>query len=83
MKILQVCPIFPPRPKEVGAGVTQVVYNMSKEFARRGHEVEVYTSNALDMERFETYYVQVYFKSWSPKLAIAEFGVIATKRASA
>jgi len=49
MKILQVCPIFPPRPKEFGSGVTQVVYNVSKELAKRGHKVEVYTSNALDV----------------------------------
>jgi glycosyltransferase involved in cell wall biosynthesis len=49
MKILQVCPIFPPRPKEFGSGVTQVVYNVSKELAKGGHKVEVYTSNALDV----------------------------------
>jgi len=51
MKILQVCPIFPPLPKEFGSGVTQVVYNISKELVKRGHKVEVYTSNALDLER--------------------------------
>ncbi|MEM2218470.1 MAG: glycosyltransferase family 4 protein [Thermoproteota archaeon] len=49
MKILQVCPIFPPRPKEFGSGVTQVVYNISKELAKRDHEVEVYTSDALNV----------------------------------
>jgi glycosyltransferase involved in cell wall biosynthesis len=51
MKILQICPIFSTHPKEVGSGVTQVVYNISKELSKRGHDVEVYTSNALDMEK--------------------------------
>ena len=51
MKILQICPIFSSRPKEVGSGVTQVVYNISKELSKRGHEVKVYTSNALDVKR--------------------------------
>ncbi len=51
MKILQVCPIFPPQPGEFASGVTQVVYNISKELISRGHEVEVYTTNALDLRR--------------------------------
>lgn len=51
MKILQVCPIFPPQPKNVGSGVTQVVYNISGELIRQGHKVEIYTSDALDAEQ--------------------------------
>lgn len=51
MKILQVCPIFPPQPKNFGSGVTQVVYDVSRMLVQQGHEVEVFTSNALDAER--------------------------------
>ena len=44
------CPIFPPQPKNVGSGVTQVVYILSKDLVQHGNEVEVYTSDALDAE---------------------------------
>jgi glycosyltransferase involved in cell wall biosynthesis len=42
-----VCPLFPPTPKNLASGVTQVVYSISKELVRRGHTVEVYTSGAV------------------------------------
>ena len=51
MKILQICPIFPPSPLNFGSGVTNVVYHLSKELVRKGHEVTVYTSAALDAHR--------------------------------
>jgi glycosyltransferase involved in cell wall biosynthesis len=47
MKILQTCPLFPSTPTNLASGVTQVVYNISKELVKRGHRVEVYTSGAL------------------------------------
>ncbi len=48
MKILQICPLFPPSPANTGSGVTHVVYNVSKELVKKGHEVSVYTSAVLD-----------------------------------
>ena len=52
MKILQICPIFPPSPLSYyGSGVITVVYHLSKELVRKGHEVTVYTSAALDTRR--------------------------------
>jgi len=45
MKILQVCPKFHP---SVASGSTRVAYCISKELARRGHSVTVYTSNMKD-----------------------------------
>lgn len=46
MRILQVYPYF--YPAWVYGGVTRVVYDMSKHLADRGHEVTVYTTDALD-----------------------------------
>lgn len=46
MRILQVYPYFYPAWKY--GGVTRVVYDMSKHLADRGHEVTVYTTDALD-----------------------------------
>jgi len=52
MKILQICAMFPPSPLSYyGSGVITVVYHLSKELVRRGHEVTVYTSAALDTRR--------------------------------
>jgi len=51
MKILQVCPIFPPEKGDFAGGVTQEVHDFSKELVRRGHQVEVYCANALDINR--------------------------------
>ena len=50
MKILQVCPIFPPQPSNFASGVTQVVYHMSNELVKRQHKVEVWAANTLDMK---------------------------------
>jgi glycosyltransferase involved in cell wall biosynthesis len=44
MKILQVCPVFPEDPMKSGNGVTSVVYQISKELAKLGHEVTLFTS---------------------------------------
>jgi len=49
MRILQVLPYF--YPAFSFGGPVSVVYNISKELAKRGHEVTVYTSNALDQKR--------------------------------
>ena len=51
MKILQICPIFPLPPKAFASGVTNNVYNLSKELVERGHKVTIYTSSALDLRR--------------------------------
>ncbi|MHA1833646.1 MAG: glycosyltransferase [Candidatus Baldrarchaeia archaeon] len=45
MKILQVCPKF---HHSVASGSTKVAYCISKELARRGHSVTVYTSDMKD-----------------------------------
>lgn len=50
MKILQVCPIFPPQPSNFASGVTQAVYHMSNELVKRQHKVEVWAANTLDMK---------------------------------
>ncbi len=51
MRILQVCPIFPPQPGKFASGVTQVVYHISQQLVSRGHEVDIYAANALDLRR--------------------------------
>ncbi|MFB0562660.1 MAG: glycosyltransferase family 4 protein [Candidatus Lokiarchaeia archaeon] len=45
MKILQICPKFHP---SIASGSTKIAYNISKELARRGHSVTVYTSDMKD-----------------------------------
>ena len=45
MKILQVCPKF---HHSVASGSTMIAYYISKELARRGHSVTVYTSDMKD-----------------------------------
>jgi len=49
MKILQVISTF--YPALAFGGPVKVVYETSKELAKRGHEVEVYTTNAYDQTR--------------------------------
>jgi len=46
MKILQVVPYF--HPAYAFGGPVNVVYQISKKLARRGHEVVIYTSDAKD-----------------------------------
>jgi glycosyltransferase involved in cell wall biosynthesis len=48
MKILHVAYIYPPK-LGVADGITTVVFNVTKELAKRGHEVTVYTSNLIDL----------------------------------
>jgi glycosyltransferase involved in cell wall biosynthesis len=48
MKILQICPIFPPTPNSSLNGVSNVVFNISKELVTRGHSVTIYTSSFID-----------------------------------
>lgn len=52
MRILQVAYVFPPT-LNTADGITQSVYQISSELAKRGHEVVVYTSNALDVHSRE------------------------------
>ncbi|MGA2682454.1 MAG: glycosyltransferase family 4 protein [Candidatus Bathyarchaeia archaeon] len=47
MRILHVPYVCPPTPN-VADGITNVVRNVTQELAKRGHEVEVYTSDMLD-----------------------------------
>jgi len=47
MKILQVVPYFP--PAYAFGGPVKVVYEISKELAKRGHEINVYTTDAKDL----------------------------------
>jgi len=46
MRIVQVVPHF--YPAWSFGGIARVVYEISRELVRRGHEVVVYTTNALD-----------------------------------
>lgn len=48
LRILHVAYVYPPL-LEVADGITNVVFNVTKELARRGHEVSVYTSDMLDL----------------------------------
>jgi glycosyltransferase involved in cell wall biosynthesis len=48
LKILHISYIYPPK-LEVADGITTVVYNVTKELAKRGHKVAVCTSNMLDL----------------------------------
>ena len=48
LRILHVSYIYPPTPR-VADGVTNVVYNITRELAKMGHQVTVYTSNMLDL----------------------------------
>jgi glycosyltransferase involved in cell wall biosynthesis len=47
MKILQVVPYFP--PAYAFGGPVKVVYHISRELAKRGHEVVVYTTDAKNL----------------------------------
>jgi len=47
LKILQVVPYFP--PAYAFGGPVRVVFDISKELVKRGHEVVVYTSDAKDL----------------------------------
>lgn len=74
MKILQMIPAF--YPALAYGGTVKVAYDLSKELARRGHEVTVYTSDSLDKysrqkDRFvEMNGIQVYyFRNLSNTLA--------------
>jgi glycosyltransferase involved in cell wall biosynthesis len=48
LRILHVAYVYPPTPS-VADGITNVVYNVTRELAKRGHEVTVYTSDMLDL----------------------------------
>lgn len=48
MRILHVAYIYPPI-LNVADGITNVIYNVTKELYEKGHKVTVYTSNLLDL----------------------------------
>lgn len=48
LKILQVVPYF--YPAWAYGGIPRVVYELSKELAKRGHDVTVYTTDVLDQD---------------------------------
>ncbi|MEM1948051.1 MAG: glycosyltransferase family 4 protein [Candidatus Caldarchaeum sp.] len=48
MKILHLGYVYPPVPK-VADGITNTMYLITKELARRGHRISVYASNLLDL----------------------------------
>ena len=52
MRILHVAYIYPPELR-VADGITNVVYNITKELAKRGHKVTVYTSNLCNLHGYE------------------------------
>jgi len=47
MKILQITPTYPPAWSY--GGITRVVYEITLQLCKRGHEVEVWTTDALDL----------------------------------
>jgi len=47
MRILQVTPTYPPAWSY--GGISRAVYEITKELSKRGHDVEVWTSDALDL----------------------------------
>jgi glycosyltransferase involved in cell wall biosynthesis len=89
MKTLQMIPAF--YPALAYGGTVNVAYNISKELAKRGHEVTVYTSDTLDKDSRQKENFAVindikvyYFKNISNRLAWARFvlntGVISALR---
>jgi len=50
MRILHVTYIFPPKPN-VADGITNVVYNVTKELAKKGHQVTVFASNLAGLHQ--------------------------------
>ena len=49
MRVLQVIPYF--YPAWSFGGPVRSVYHISRELAKRGHEITVYTTNAFDTKR--------------------------------
>jgi len=89
MKILQMIPAF--YPAMAYGGTVNVAYYLSKELAKRNHEVTVYTSDTLDKDRRQKENFAAidginvyYFKNISNRLAWARFvlntGVISALR---
>jgi len=52
LRILHVAYIYPPELR-VADGITNVVFNITKELAKRGHKVTVYTSNLCNLHGYE------------------------------
>ena len=74
MRILQVSPVFYPAWKYGGS--VPAVHNLSRELVKRGHDVTVYTTDALDSEsRHKVKHMEIdgvkvhYFRNLSNRLA--------------
>ena len=88
MRILQVIPVF--YPAQVFGGAADVVYCISKELARKGHDVEVYTTNALDNkknfmttsqeETMDGFKVKYFKNVWRPQGLYFSPGIISAFR---
>jgi glycosyltransferase involved in cell wall biosynthesis len=88
MRILQVIPVF--YPAQVFGGAADVVYCISKELARKGHDVEVYTTNALDNKKnfmttsqeqtIDGFKVKYFKNVWRPQGLYFSPGIISTIR---
>jgi len=52
LRILHVAYIYPPE-LSVADGITNVVFNITKELTKRGHKVTVYTSNLCNLHGYE------------------------------
>lgn len=84
MRILQVIPVFSP-PKLFG-GSQRVVYLVSKQLSKRGHEVVVYTSDMSSLKERVSKYVEsidgftiTHFKNVSPSW-LSKVGLLITPR---
>ena len=82
MRILQVIPVFSP-PKLFG-GSQRVVYLVSKQLSKRGHEVVVYTSDMSSLNERVSKYVEsidgftiMHFKNVSPSW-LSKVGLLIT-----
>ncbi|MEM3907197.1 MAG: glycosyltransferase family 4 protein [Nitrososphaerota archaeon] len=53
MNILHITYIYPPKPY-VADGITNVVYNVTRELAKKGHQVTVFTSNLSDLHSYRS-----------------------------
>jgi glycosyltransferase involved in cell wall biosynthesis len=69
MKILQVTPFFSP----VHGGSAEVPYQLSKELAKRGHEVAVYTSDYKLSSEYVSSISEIEVRSFKTWLGMAKF----------
>jgi glycosyltransferase involved in cell wall biosynthesis len=51
MRVLHIYPLFPLSPARSSNGITQSIYALSKELVRRGHQVDVFAADAVDLTK--------------------------------